>query len=152
MTASVLASTSSCTIAPRPFLRAASISPGVPPKAPRLRRCAAVWSFHFCVGNGNSTLIFTPLTFEPWEGRRQIDAAECFCRTKSYTRPATCCALLNSLTDPEAASERNSLLTLNQLVWRSAPVHVRSLQTGQNRARVELFKGRTTGAVRGAVC
>jgi len=33
-----------------------------------------------------------------------------------------------------------------------APVHVRSLQTGQNRARVELFKGRTTGAVRGAVC
>ena len=33
-----------------------------------------------------------------------------------------------------------------------APVHLRSLQTGQNRARVELFKGRTTGAVRGAVC
>src|SRR5207249_3408864 len=122
LNSTVLASTRSCTLAPRHFLRASSTSPGVPPKAPRLRRCAAVWSFHFCVGNGNSTLSFTPLTFEPWEGRRQIDAAECFCRTKSYTRPATCCALLNSLTDPEAASERNSLLTLNQLVWRSPPL------------------------------
>ncbi len=34
--------------------------------------------------------------FEPPEGRRQIDAAECFCRTKSYARPAIRCVLLKT--------------------------------------------------------
>src|SRR6266496_1708821 len=88
LAALVLTSTNSRTIAARPFLRAASISPVVLPKAPRFKRCAAVSSFHFCIGNGTSTLIFTPVMFEPPEGRRQIDAAECFRRTKSYACPA----------------------------------------------------------------
>ena len=35
--------------------------------------------------------IFTPVMFGPPEGRRQIDAAECFCRTKSYACPAIRC-------------------------------------------------------------
>jgi hypothetical protein len=34
--------------------------------------------------------------FERREGRRQIDAAEYFCRSKSYARPAIRCVLLKT--------------------------------------------------------